>query len=189
MCVSDGVKYSAPDIRLRHRSRSRLRLEGFCCVGRKAQRFSSPEATPSRLNRFRTEIPQPSDKSFSAGRLGGLFHQRGHASPARKRSLQGDDCFVFCAPSGVGKSTLAASFLNQGFSFLDDNIALVDFQDGIAIIASGSPELRLMGRRNACPGLRAPGGGPHQAGYGQSFDYRPGKLPQAKRPGSGRYSS
>ena len=73
----------------------------------------------------------------------GLFHQRAMLPLHGSALCNGDDCFVFCAPSGGGKSTLTASFFKRGFSFLDDNIALADFQDGTAFIASGSPELRL----------------------------------------------
>jgi hypothetical protein len=73
----------------------------------------------------------------------GLFHQRAMLPLHGSTLCKGDDCFVFCAPSGGGKSTLTSSFLKRGFSFLDDNIALVDFQDGLVFIASGSPELRL----------------------------------------------
>lgn len=73
----------------------------------------------------------------------GLFHQRAMLPLHGSTLCIGDDCFVFCAPSGGGKSTLTSSFLKRGFSFLDDNVALVDFQDGMAFIASGSPEIRL----------------------------------------------
>lgn len=73
----------------------------------------------------------------------GLFHQRSMIPLHGSALCKGDDCFVFCAPSGGGKSTLTASFLKRGFSFLDDNVALADFHDGKAFIASGSPELRL----------------------------------------------
>jgi hypothetical protein len=73
----------------------------------------------------------------------GLFHQRAMLPLHGSTLCMGDDCFVFCAPSGGGKSTLTSSFLKRGFSFLDDNVALVDFQDGTAFIAPGSPELRL----------------------------------------------
>ena len=73
----------------------------------------------------------------------GLFHQRAMLPLHGSTLCMGDNCFVFCAPSGGGKSTLTSSFLKRGFSFLDDNVALVDFQDGMAFIASGSPELRL----------------------------------------------
>ena len=83
--------------------------------------------------------------------LGGLFHQRAMLPLHGSALCRDDDCFVFCAPSGAGKSTLAASFLNRGFSFLDDNIALADFEGGMAFIASGSPELRLW--ESAMPAL------------------------------------
>lgn len=73
----------------------------------------------------------------------GLFHQRAMLPLHGSTLCKGDNCFVFCAPSGGGKSTLISSFLKRGFSFLDDNVALVDFQDRMTFIASGSPELRL----------------------------------------------
>jgi hypothetical protein len=73
----------------------------------------------------------------------GLFHQRAMLPLHGSALCKGDDCFVFCAPSGGGKSTLTSSFLKKGFAFLDDNVALADFQDGTVFIASGSPELRL----------------------------------------------
>jgi hypothetical protein len=75
--------------------------------------------------------------------LGGLFHQRAMLPLHGSAVCRGNDCFVFCAASGVGKSTLAAAFLNRGFSFLDDNIAVADFQEDTAFITPGSPELRL----------------------------------------------
>jgi hypothetical protein len=75
--------------------------------------------------------------------LGGLFHQRDMLPLHGSALCSNDDCFVFCARSGGGKSTLAVSFLNRGYSFLDDNIALADFEGDMAFIASGSPELRL----------------------------------------------
>jgi len=83
--------------------------------------------------------------------LGGLFHQRAMLPLHGSAVCRNDDSFVFCAPSGTGKSTLAAAFLNRGFFFLDDNIALVDFKEGTAFIVSGSPEIRLW--ENAMPDL------------------------------------
>jgi hypothetical protein len=83
--------------------------------------------------------------------LGGLFHQRAMLPLHGSALCQGDDCFVFCAPSGAGKSTLAAAFLNRDFKFLDDNIAVVDFDYKSVYIAAGSPELRLW--ESAIPAL------------------------------------
>lgn len=75
--------------------------------------------------------------------LAGLFYQRAMLPLHGSALCNGDDCFVFCAPSGGGKSTLTSAFLKKGFSFLDDNVALAGFQDETVFIASGSPELRL----------------------------------------------
>ena len=75
--------------------------------------------------------------------LGGILHQRGMLPLHGSAVCQGDDCYVFCAASGVGKSTLTAAFLNRGFSFLDDNIAVAAFQDDKPFIFPGTPELRL----------------------------------------------
>ncbi len=75
--------------------------------------------------------------------LGGILHQRGMLPLHASALCDGRDCFVFCAASGVGKSTLAAAFLNLGFTYLDDNVALVDFRHGVPFIVPGAPELRL----------------------------------------------
>ena len=43
--------------------------------------------------------------------LAGIFHQRGMLPLHGSALCDGDACFVFCAASGTGKSTLAAAFL------------------------------------------------------------------------------
>lgn len=73
----------------------------------------------------------------------GLFHQRAMLALHGSAICKGEDCFVVCAPSKGGKSTLTAAFLNKDFSFLDDNIAMAEFSNGKTYIAPGSPELRL----------------------------------------------
>jgi hypothetical protein len=75
--------------------------------------------------------------------LGGIFHQRGMLPLHASALCDGKGCFIFCAASGVGKSTLAAAFLNEGFTYLDDNVALVDFGHGAPFVVPGAPELRL----------------------------------------------
>jgi hypothetical protein len=87
--------------------------------------------------------PAPIRQILLGWALGGILHQRGMVPLHGSAICQGDDCYVFCAASGVGKSTLTAAFLNRGFSFLDDNIAVAAFQDGIPCISPGTPELRL----------------------------------------------
>jgi hypothetical protein len=75
--------------------------------------------------------------------LGAVFHQRGMLPLHGSALCEAEDCFVLCAGSGVGKSTLAAAFLNKGFSYLDDNMAVVDSRGGIPYVVPGTPELRL----------------------------------------------
>lgn len=75
--------------------------------------------------------------------LGGIFHQRGMLPLHASALCGGAGCLVFCAESGTGKSTLAAAFLNRGFTYLDDNVALVSMRDGQPFVAPGAPELRL----------------------------------------------
>jgi len=83
--------------------------------------------------------------------LGGIFHQRGMLPLHASALCDGRDCIVFCAGSGTGKSTLAAAFLNQGFTYLDDNVALVDLGQRVPVVVPGAPELRLWD--DALPGL------------------------------------
>ena len=75
--------------------------------------------------------------------LAGIFHQRGMLPLHGSALCDGDACFVFCAASGTGKSTLAAAFLNAGCAYLDDNIALIRFEGGQPSVAPGIPEIRL----------------------------------------------
>lgn len=83
--------------------------------------------------------------------LGGIFHQRGLLPLHASALCDGHGCYVFCAESGTGKSTLAAAFLGRGFSYLDDNVALVRFRLGTPFVVPGAPELRLWD--DALPGL------------------------------------
>ncbi len=83
--------------------------------------------------------------------LGGIFHQRGLLPLHASALCNGQECYVLCAGSGTGKSTLAAAFLDRGFSYLDDNVALVRYRDGTPHVLPGTPELRLWA--DALPGL------------------------------------
>ncbi len=75
--------------------------------------------------------------------LGGIFHQRGMLPLHASALCDGRDCTVFCAGSGTGKSTLAAAFINRGFTYLDDNVALVNLRPDGCFVVPGAPELRL----------------------------------------------
>jgi hypothetical protein len=75
--------------------------------------------------------------------MGALLHQRGililHAGAieANGRSI------LFCGPSGIGKSTLAAGFHKRGYSFLADDVCAVAMIDGKPSVVPGFPRLKL----------------------------------------------
>jgi hypothetical protein len=76
--------------------------------------------------------------------LGALLHQRG-VLPLHAASVanQQGSCIVFCADSGMGKSTLAAAFLHKGYRLLDDNTTAIDSKDHKLLVLPGTPELKL----------------------------------------------
>ena len=49
----------------------------------------------------------------------------------------------FLGPSGVGKSTLAASFLNQGHPLLSDDLAVIRKREDHFLLQPGPPTIRL----------------------------------------------
>jgi hypothetical protein len=75
--------------------------------------------------------------------IGALLHQRGililHAGAieANGRSI------LFCGPSGVGKSTLAAGFHQRGYPFLADDVCAIAQVDGKPSVVPGFPRLKL----------------------------------------------
>lgn len=50
---------------------------------------------------------------------------------------------VFCGPSGIGKSTLAAGFHKRGYRFLADDLCAIDLHDGRPAVIPGFPRLKL----------------------------------------------
>lgn len=75
--------------------------------------------------------------------LGAVLQQRGILPLHASAVATGQGCLAFCAPSGVGKSTLAWAFLKKGYRLLDDNItALMPSIDG-AMVLPGYPEIKL----------------------------------------------
>jgi hypothetical protein len=57
----------------------------------------------------------------------------------------GDAGIIMCAPSGTGKSSLAAALLKRGHKLLDDNMAVVDLLQGFPQVYPGFPEIKLRG--------------------------------------------
>lgn len=76
--------------------------------------------------------------------MGALLHQRGilplHGSAIEYKG----EGIVFVAPSGYGKSTLAAAFCKRGYRVLADDIAAISFDDAEKpIVLPGSGALKL----------------------------------------------
>lgn len=55
----------------------------------------------------------------------------------------GGESVVFCGPSGIGKSTLAAGFHKRGYLFLADDLCAVAIRDGRPTVIPGFPRLKL----------------------------------------------
>lgn len=87
----------------------------------------------------------PEVRTFLFGTVFGLLvHQRGllplHASCVRI----GDVAVAFAGPSGVGKSTLAAAFLQRGYDILADDVTVVDVgRPGGPVVLPAFPRLKL----------------------------------------------
>ncbi len=75
--------------------------------------------------------------------LGALLHQRNMLPLHGSVMSLGDECIVFCAPSGTGKSSLAARFVKRGYRLLDDNIAAIARVDGAFKVYPGYPMIKL----------------------------------------------
>lgn len=76
--------------------------------------------------------------------FGALLHQRG-LLPLHANAIQiGHGAAAFMGRSGAGKSTMAAAFLDRGFTLLADDVCVVTSDDGAAPMAQpGLPRLRL----------------------------------------------
>ncbi len=60
------------------------------------------------------------------------------------RSPHDGSAFAICAPSGTGKSTLAAVLARRGWGLLADDVGLLDFDDaGTPWVRSAIPRLKL----------------------------------------------
>lgn len=72
--------------------------------------------------------------------FGALFIQRG-LIPIHGSSIKlGDSAIIFSGASGVGKSSLAACFVQKGFPFLSDDISIID--EKFCVVPS-FPKLKL----------------------------------------------
>ena len=76
--------------------------------------------------------------------FGALLHQRG-LLPLHANAIQiGHGAAAFMGRSGAGKSTMAAAFLDRGFTLLADDVCVVTGDDGgVPMAQPGLPRLRL----------------------------------------------
>ncbi len=82
-------------------------------------------------DRIRVDAPEASVEALRPALLSisltALLHQRGLSTLHACALARGDDCYAFTAPSGGGKSTLAAGLLERGFRLLTDDACAIDF--------------------------------------------------------------
>ncbi len=75
--------------------------------------------------------------------MAALLHQRDvfplHGSVIKS----GEEAIVFCGPSGFGKSTITMALVKRGFQILDDNMALLFFNDNDVYVHPGIPEIKI----------------------------------------------
>ncbi|HYH07623.1 MAG TPA: hypothetical protein VEK11_11250 [Thermoanaerobaculia bacterium] len=62
-----------------------------------------------------------------------------HASAVRV----GDGALLFAGAAGAGKSTTAAAFVARGSAMLADDVAAIDWREGVPFVRTGYPRLRL----------------------------------------------
>lgn len=92
-----------------------------------------------------TNVPDRNVRVYLLGSaLGAILHQRG-LLPLHANAVEVDGKAVaFMAPSGGGKSTLAAWFHDHGHRVIADDVCVVGFdEDGDPYAAPGLPRLRL----------------------------------------------
>lgn len=75
--------------------------------------------------------------------MGALLHQRDLMPLHAGVVARSGGAVAFCAHSGIGKSTLAATLICRGFRMLDDNLAALDFSGDEPVVYPGCPEIKL----------------------------------------------
>jgi hypothetical protein len=96
-----------------------------------------------------TVEPRPGAKDYEVRLLllgwglGGLLQQR-DLLPLHGAAVKvGDESLIFCADAKVGKSTLTAAFVRNGYQFLDDNIIAIQEVGGHLFVIPGYPQILL----------------------------------------------
>lgn len=70
-------------------------------------------------------------------------HQRGRLVLHGSVMLVNGKVIVFLGASGWGKSTIAASFHAAGFQLIADDLAVLEFVDGVALVQPAYPQQKL----------------------------------------------
>jgi hypothetical protein len=79
-----------------------------------------------------------------AGAMSAILHQRGYAVIHGNAVVMNDQAYIFSGPSGIGKSTLAATFHQRGFGLLADDIVAIRFdEEGIPWALPSFPHVKL----------------------------------------------
>lgn len=73
----------------------------------------------------------------------GLLQQR-NILPLHGGAVKiGQEALILCAVSQVGKSTLIAAFVQEGYPFLDENIIAIQDEGGLLTVIPGYPQIKL----------------------------------------------
>ncbi|HYP04707.1 MAG TPA: hypothetical protein VER03_00610 [Bryobacteraceae bacterium] len=75
--------------------------------------------------------------------MGALLHQRGLLVLHAGAVVVDGKAALFCGHSGAGKSSLVAALCQSGRSFITDDIAVVQFHDGVPFIVPDGRRLKL----------------------------------------------
>jgi hypothetical protein len=75
--------------------------------------------------------------------LGAIQHQRQRLTLHASALTKGDHTILLCGQSGAGKSTTANALIQQGFQLLSDDLAVIDFIGGDAIVTPAYPQSKL----------------------------------------------
>ena len=75
--------------------------------------------------------------------LAALLHQR-ETFPLHGSVIKsGEEAIIFCGQSGFGKSTISMALVQRGYRILDDNMAVLFFQDNHVYVHPGVPEIKM----------------------------------------------
>ncbi|HEA68980.1 MAG TPA: hypothetical protein ENI07_19525 [Desulfobacterales bacterium] len=75
--------------------------------------------------------------------LAALLHQR-ETFPLHGSVIKsGEEAIIFCGQSGFGKSTISMALVQRGYRILDDNMAVLFFQDNHFYVHPGVPEIKM----------------------------------------------